>query len=184
MVVTGKDYETVCTSFTVRRGNNPPLTVTLVPAETPAPVPLEPEKLLAKIDPKSQDPPEMPQPPGGEEVVPVAPSPPPAPILPTLQEMLAGDPGPRIGPLVEQCREAVQEQDWKLARKCSVLLLAAARRGAQERTMAQVTLLCQGLSRDPPDATAEQYLQGLETPGAFAADCRPTEDRPAQSCGP
>ena len=78
----------------------------------------------------------------------------------------------------------MQEQDWELARKCGALLLAAARRGAQERTVAQVTLLCQGLRRDPPDATVEQYLQGLDTPGAFAADVRPTENQPAQSRGP
>ena len=30
LVVTGKDYATVCTSFTVRRGHNPPVAVTLV----------------------------------------------------------------------------------------------------------------------------------------------------------
>ena len=44
--------------------------------------------------------------------------------------------------------------------------------------MAQVTLLCQGLRRDPPDATVEQYLQGLDTPGAFAADVGPPKTAP------
>ena len=44
--------------------------------------------------------------------------------------------------------------------------------------MAQVTLLCQGLRRDPPDATVEKYLQGLDTPGAFAADVGPPKTAP------
>ncbi len=178
LLVTGKDYETVCTSFTVRRGNNPPLTVTL-DAKTPVPVPVpqpepvpEPESVAELIE-KSAVSPVMPQPPP----TPISPQPTP-PNLPTLQEILAGDPSPWIGPLVAQCRKAVQEQDWELAQKCSALLLAAARRGAQERTVAQVTLLCQGLRRDPPDATVEQYLQGLDTPGAFAADVGPPKTAP------
>ena len=141
----------------------------------------------------------MPQPPGGSEGVSPDPSlkdvavkqaaTPQQPTflnLPTPQVFLAGDPIPRIGPLVAQCRKAVQEQDWEPARKCGALLLAAVRRGVQERTVAQVTLLCQGLRRDPPDATVEKLLQGLEAPGAFAVELSSgsPESQPAQSRGP
>ena len=49
MVVTGNGYETVCTSFTVRRGSNPPLTVTLVPAD-PAPLPV-PDPVVTPVPP-------------------------------------------------------------------------------------------------------------------------------------
>ena len=76
-------------------------------------------------------------------------------------------------PLVELSRQAVREQDWDVARKCGALLLVAARRRAQERTVAQVTLLCDGLRRDPPDALVEQYLPGLDAPGAFAVELAP-----------
>ena len=37
LVVNGQNYETVCTSFTVHRGNNPVLTVTLVPTNVCCP---------------------------------------------------------------------------------------------------------------------------------------------------
>jgi hypothetical protein len=184
LLVTSKDYETVCSSFTVRRGNNPPLTVTLesktplpVPVPKPEPVP-EPESVVELIE-KPVAAPVMPPP------SPTPVSPPPTPQnLPTLQEILAGDPIPWIGPLVAQCRKAVQEQDWELAQQCSARLLAAARRGVRERTLAQVTLLCQGLQRDvrfahnPPDALIEPLLQGLDTPGAFAADVGPPKTGP------
>ncbi len=183
LLVTARDYETVCTSFAVCRGHNPPLTVTwdAKTPEPPGPVAI-PEPVPASVVEPIEKP----------AVSPVIPQPPPAPVysqptpqnLPTLQEILAGDPIPRIGPLVAQCRKAVQEQDWELAQQCSALLLAAARRGVQERTLAQVTLLCQGLRRDvrfahnPPDAYIEPFLQGLDTPGAFAADVGPPKTAP------
>ncbi len=50
--------------------------------------------------------------------------------------------------------------------------------------MAQVTLLCEGLRRDPPDAWSSSTCQGLETPGAFAVDCPAHRKPPAQSRGP
>ena len=126
LLVTGKDYETVCTSFTVRRGNNPPLTVTLdaKTPEPPGPVAIpepvtEPESVVEPIE-NSVASPVMPPP------APVSPQPTPQ-NLPALKEILTGDPSPWIGPLVAKCRKAVREQDWELAQKCSALLLAAAR---------------------------------------------------------
>ncbi|MHB0958366.1 MAG: hypothetical protein ACYC0X_17585 [Pirellulaceae bacterium] len=99
---------------------------------------------------------------------------PPPPLtqqtLPTPQEFQARDLNTSLVPLVELARQAVRDRDWEVARKCGAMLLVAARRGAQERTMAQVTLLCEGLRRDPPDALVEQYLAGLDAPGAFAVD--------------
>ena len=92
--------------------------------------------------------------------------------MPTPQEFLARDLSTSLVPLVELSRQAVREQDWEVARKCGALLLVAAR-AAQERTVAQVTLLCDGLRRDPPDALVEQYLPGLDAPGAFAVDLAP-----------
>ncbi len=189
LLVTSKDYETVCNSFTVRRGNNPPLTVTL-DAKTPLPVPVpkaepvpEPESVVELIE-QPVAAPVMPPP----SPTPVSPQPTPQ-NLPTLQEIFAGDPIPWHRTAVAQCRKAVQEQDWELAQQCSARLLAAARRGVQERTLAHVTLLCQGLRRDVPRAQSARCLHRAVParpghPRCVRGGCRPTEDRPAQSCGP
>ena len=66
----------------------------------------------------------------------------------------------------------------RLARNCSALLLAAARAELQERTVAQVTLLCQGLRRDPPDARSSSTCQAWTPP--VRSPRMPAHRRPAR----
>ena len=147
LVVTGNGCETVCTSFTVGRGSNPPLTVTLV-EKPPASRPPQPDDVFAKDEGKSTDPLEMATLPIQPAVVPPAPSPENAAAhqeakspqltkqtLPTPQQFLTRDLSTSLVPLVELSRQAVREQDWELAQKmwCPVAGGCAARRTGADR---------------------------------------------------